>query len=225
MTLPRVKNPKTINQQRAEVRITLKSNPMLYQMVNNICRTGRQEKEYIIDTVRETINQQVKTNKLMHKLGQPTYPVWPEPTDKQWDIAREVSKLFKCSMEKRGLIHVEHVKTGRPVRDYTNHVLGALNVLEPTGYVDIKSTMNTALWLCVCDCGEEVTRTAHQLSRDLPWCGNRHGCEGGYKKAKEWRKRKKNVTNHPQPKPEPTAEQADEAAQHIMHNLTNSTKH
>jgi hypothetical protein len=224
MTLPRVKNPKSIKEQRAEVLVMLKSNEILYFMVHNICLYGEPNKKYIIDLVRKQINKQVKTNKMLLKFGQPIDPVWLEPTDNQWGIARKVSDLFMVTKHTSGLVNPRESKIGRPVRDYTNQEIGALNVLEKTGYVDMSSAMSSALWLCQCDCGTEVIRSAHQLLRGLPYCGNKDDCEEGYAIAKEWRKNEKRPREAWQT-PEPTKQDADKAARQLMNILENKLIH
>jgi hypothetical protein len=197
----------SLKQQRAQALVIMKEKPMLYQMVLDICQSGRQECEYICDRVRATTRKQEKTNNLTSQ----SLPVWPEPTRKQWEIARDISKLFKAST---GVM-------GRPPRDLTGATRGALYAIGPTGYVDPTSANHSTLWSCSCVCGRGLSANDRFIMTANEF-GRRSDCGGKGAVLCTAKALGKAALGR---KEAPAAEQASEAADHIMNNLTNTTKH
>jgi hypothetical protein len=205
MSLPRERNTKPIKQRRDEARAYMKDKPVIDIMVYVITRCG--------SISFPDCKAELERNRIAAGIEREDMYL-----DSAWKEAKVLSELFKITVHTIGLVHPKEVKIGRPVADYSGQRVGALFVEEPTGYVTSTPGMDSVLWFCSCDCDENVVMSTQDLKRNLPYCGRGHDCGNGdgYATARKWRKDKH--------KPKRT-HSAAEAADFIMDNLTNTTKH
>jgi hypothetical protein len=197
----------SLKEQRTTARAEMAQNPYITIMVKHITHSGSLK---ITDHLKAVVTE-LKENGVNTLL----------PNDEwhdNWARAKELSKVFKCNMGKRGKVIVQHETHGRPAEDYTDAYIGALDVQKATGYVSSTAKMTSALWECQCDCGADVIKSAHELNYNLPYCNIGESgailCPHGYAKAKQWRKDKRKAAPRT-----PTHAQASAAANQIIKNL------